>query len=88
MQILLMIVFSIIKRCGISDFRGDFTIIIGSEHRSLKTIQTGAGGGILLRRQWVNCGAILRAMVIALTHSLRGIVILPEYLQQLLIAEN
>ena len=39
-------------------------------------------GGLLLRARGEDQGAVLRADVVALTHALRGVVVLPEHPQQ------
>ena len=88
MQILLMIVFRIIERLCRGDLGGDSARVVGLLHCRLETREAGFRGFALFRRQRINSGTILRAAVVTLLHALRRVVIFPEDLKQLLIADN
>ena len=88
MQILLVVVLGIVERFRGGDFRCHLARITCVAHGLLETLLTGECGGFLLRRERINRRTILGAMVITLTHTLRRVVVFPEYLQQLFIADD
>ena len=87
MQILLVIVLGIVERFRGGDFGRHLARVARFTHGLLETLKAGARGGILLRRERINGRAILCAVVVALTHALRRVVVLPEDLQQLFVAD-
>jgi hypothetical protein len=87
-QILLMIVLGIIKRRGRGDFGGHMAGVMGIGHRLLESRQAVARGGVLLRGQRIEGRAVLGAVIVALAHALGRIVIFPENLEQLFIAND
>ena len=87
MQILLMIVFRIVERLRRRDLGGD------SAGRWLHSLPPGNAPGWPSPPRSAQALAdksrtILRSAVVTLLHALRRVVIFPEYLEQLLIADN
>src|SRR5262245_57146365 len=80
-EILLMVIFRIIEGARVENLGGD-RIEAARLERTLVHCLALFGEFALLRREHINAGAILRADVVALTHALRRIVILPERLEQ------
>src|SRR5438067_1064828 len=72
-KILLVIVLGEIESRRIEDFGGDGRVTLGL-HRLLIHCLRGLGGVALRRRKDINPGAILRADVVALPHSLGRVV--------------
>ncbi len=87
-QVLLMIVFRIIERQRRRDLGGDDALVARRVHRLLEALQAAFRLGLLLWAQRINRRAVLSADVAALAHALRRIVIFPEYLQQLFVADD
>src|SRR5258705_3199604 len=85
-QILLVIVLGEVERRRVDDLGRD-RIEAALLERLLVHCLRGLGRLTLRGAEHVDAGAILRADVIALTHALRGIVVLPEGLEQSLIGD-
>src|SRR5713101_3312226 len=82
-KVALVVVFGSIERAGWGDFRGDgLAEFAAGLQRGLRFFRNG----FLLRRMEEDRGAVLRAEVRALAVDLRGVVHLPEGVEQLLIA--
>src|SRR6185437_9319414 len=85
-QILLMIVLGVKEPGRVTDFRGDGAVSGGGEPGLIRA--PGNLGCIpLCLVGHVNRGAVLRADVASLPHPLRGVVRLPEGLEQILVAD-
>src|ERR1700751_1981221 len=80
-----MIVLGKIEWGGVTDFGGDRSVAAGRQRLGVGRLR-GLGCGALRSIKHIDAGAVLRPHVIALTHSLRWIMTLPERLQQLLVA--
>src|SRR3984957_13188031 len=83
-QILLVIILGEIKRRRLADFGGDRAHPFGRERLGVG----GLGrfrGGVLLRRERIDAGAVLGADVAALAHALGRVVAFPERLEQAVI---
>src|SRR5262249_19712401 len=85
-QVLLVIVLGVIERGRVEDLGGDPAVAPLRQH-PLVGIARGLGEPALLRRVDVDARAVLRADVVALPHTLRGIVSLPEHAQQIAVAD-
>src|SRR5580704_19520129 len=83
-QILLVVPFGKIEGRSITDLGGDLAQSCRCE-LGLIGLPRRLGGGLLLRRECIDCRPILRPDVVALTHALGGVVALPEQLEQCLV---
>ena len=87
MQILLVIVLGVVERFRGGDFGRHLARIARFTHGLLETLKAGARGGILFGRERINSRTVLCAVVVALTHALRRVVVFPEDLQELFVAD-
>src|SRR5271168_1338016 len=85
-QILLVIVLGVKELRRVADFRGDGAVSRGGEP-GLISAPRDLGGAPLCLVSHVDRGAVLRTDIVPLSHSLRGIVRLPEYLEQILVSD-
>src|SRR5215467_7504560 len=81
-----MVVLGVIKLWSRDDLGGDL-LVAGGRKLLLVRVPGGFGGSPLFIVGVVDPRAVLRADVVALTHPLCGIVVLPEDLQQLLVTD-
>ncbi|MNP36616.1 hypothetical protein D3C76_1300180 [compost metagenome] len=88
MQILLVIVFCVVERQSGGDLGRHLTVVVGVAHRLLEARQAVAGRRVLFRSERIDRRAVLGAVVITLTHALRRVVVFPEHLQQLFVADD
>src|SRR5215469_5810478 len=84
-EILLVIILGVKELRRVADFRGDGAVSRGGELR-LISVPRGLGSVPLRLVSHVDRGAILRTDVAPLPHPLRGIVRLPERLEQILVS--
>lgn len=87
-QVLLVLLFSIVKWPGGADLCADRAQVADLMHSLSKTGMAGLCGLHLLGRHGEQRRAILGADIVALTHPLRRIVVLPEQAQQIVIADK
>src|SRR5215813_1271407 len=85
-QVLLVVVFGEVKRWDIEDLGCDGPVAVCRQHRLIGLLGS-LGRSSLSRRVDVDAGAILGADVVALSHTLGGIVALPEGFEQRLVAD-
>src|SRR5689334_17431131 len=83
-EILLVIVLGVVERRRIEDLGGDGAKTLLAE-LALEHGARGLGLGLLVGRESVDAGAVLRADIVALAHALRRIVVLPEHAQDRLV---
>ncbi len=83
-QILLVVVLGEIERLSIGDFRRDLSVSRTSELRLVLGARCQRAR-TLTRVEHLDDAAVLRSDVVALTHSLGGIVVLPERREQLVV---
>src|SRR5436305_2226846 len=85
-EVLLMVILRIIKlRCG--DDLGRDLRVTGRRQLLLIHVARRFRGFALLFARVVDPRAILRADIVTLSHSLRGIVVFPEHLQQVFVPD-
>src|SRR5471032_618412 len=83
-EILLVITLSVVEHRRVEDLGRDLAHAAAREFL-LEDRLRGLGLALLLGREGVNAGAILRADIVALAHALGRIVVLPEGLEQRLV---
>jgi hypothetical protein len=76
-----VVALGVVERAGGRDLRGDWAVT-GASQRLLVDVARLLGGPTLLVVSVVNRRAVLRADVVALAHSLRWVVGLPEHRKQ------
>lgn len=81
MQVLLMIILGKIKGRRGQDFGSDFAMTSRCQPR-LVGIKARSGRGLLRLAVVVDTGSVLRAYIIALPHSLSGVMIFPKRFEQ------
>src|SRR5262249_19873897 len=86
-EILLVIILGVVERAGRQDLRRDAAVSGFGEPLLLHIARSLRRAALIVVIE-VDAGAILCADVVPLTHPLRGIVILPEHLQQILVSNH
>src|SRR5215207_3641509 len=85
-EVLLMVGLGIIERASGRELRGNRTVT-GTPKRLLVGVAGLLSGPTLLVACVVDCRAVLRADVVALTHPLRRVMGLPEHCEQVLVGD-
>jgi hypothetical protein len=85
-QVLLVVVLGEIERRCIDDLCRDRSVAVGRQHLLVGSLR-GLGGLALRVGADIDAGTVLAADVVALAHALRGVVALPEGLEQRLVAD-
>ena len=86
-EVLLVVILRIVEGGSFGDLGGDGPVALFGEPL-LVDIARSQRGLLLLVAVGVDAGAVLGAHVVALTHSLRRIVVLPEYPQQIRVRDS
>src|SRR6185503_1370602 len=81
-EILLMIILGVVERRRIEDLGRDPVVHAVPLELLLEHRARGLGRLLLLGREGIDAGAILRADIVALSHALSRVVRFPEYLEQ------
>src|SRR5699024_2993424 len=86
-QVLLVVILGVIVRLERANFGGDFAVT-GRGHLFLVMLARRLGGGLLLIGRGQDQRAVLGAAIVALSQALRGVVVLPEDPEQVLVAHR
>src|SRR5262249_52388593 len=86
-EVLLVVLLGVVELRRRHDLGHDRAVACVGE-LDLKPVARGVRGATLVFPEIVDAGTVLRPDIVALPHALCGIVILPEYLQQLFVGDD